>query len=156
GVGGGSLVYANISIEAKPDTFDAGWPPEITFAELKPHYDAVGKMLNVQKVPANQLPPKTVLVKDAANALGAGDRFRMLDLAVSFDPDYTYDTSNPHSTARSKTFINAQGVQQGTCVHLGNCDIGCDVNARNTLDLNYLALAEKKGADVRPLHQVTA
>ena len=35
GVGGGSLVYANISIDAKPDTFDAGWPPEITFDELQ-------------------------------------------------------------------------------------------------------------------------
>src|SRR5207245_7136974 len=36
------------------------------------------------------------------------------------------------------------------------CDIGCDVNARNTLDLNYLARAEKKGADIRPLHVVRA
>ena len=34
GVGGGSLVYANISINAKPDTFDNGWPPEITYQEL--------------------------------------------------------------------------------------------------------------------------
>ncbi len=41
-------------------------------------------------------------------------------------------------------------------MHLGNCDIGCDVNARNTLDLNYLPLAEKHGAEVRPLHLVTA
>jgi cholesterol oxidase len=40
-------------------------------------------------------------------------------------------------------------------VHLGNCDIGCDVRARNTLDLNYLARAEQQGAEVRPLHQVT-
>jgi len=156
GVGGGSLVYANISIEAKKETFDAGWPPEITYAELQPHYATVGQMLNVQKVPENQWPPKTKLVKDAADALGYSDRFRMLDLAVSFDPDFSYDQSNPHSAARSKKFVNAQGVEQGTCVHLGNCDIGCDVNARNTLDLNYLAVAEKKGADVRPLHQVTA
>jgi len=51
GVGGGSLVYANISIEAKKETFDAGWPPEITYAELQPHYATVGQMLNVQKVP---------------------------------------------------------------------------------------------------------
>jgi cholesterol oxidase len=55
----------------------------------------------------------------------------------------------------SKRFTNAQGVEQGTCVHLGNCDIGCEVDARNTLDRNYLALAERKGADVRPLHLVT-
>src|SRR5690606_39095177 len=44
--------------------------------------------------------------------------------------------------------------QQGTCVHCGNCDIGCPVQAKNTLDLNYLAAAEDLGVDVRPLHQV--
>jgi cholesterol oxidase len=51
---------------------------------------------------------------------------------------------------------NAHGAMQGTCVHLGNCDIGCDVNARNTLDLNYLFVAENRHqADIRPLHLVT-
>jgi cholesterol oxidase len=44
---------------------------------------------------------------------------------------------------------------QGTCVHLGTCDIGCKVMARNTLDLNYLYLAETKHhAEIRPLHLV--
>jgi cholesterol oxidase len=57
--------------------------------------------------------------------------------------------------AKSKRFTNAQGVEQGTCVHLGNCDIGCDVDARNTLDRNYLPWAEKHHAEVRPLHLVT-
>jgi cholesterol oxidase len=156
GVGGGSLVYANISVEAKKETFDSGWPPEITYAELQPHYATVAQVMNVQKVPDNQWPLRSKLVKDAADHLGYGDRFRMLELAVSFDKDFTYDQPNPHAPARSKEFTNAQGVKQGTCVHLGNCDIGCDVNARNTLDLNYLALAEQKGADVRPLHMVTA
>lgn len=156
GVGGGSLVYANISVEAKPDTFDAGWPAEVTYAELKPHYDAVGTMMNVKPVPTNQWPERTRLLRDAANAVGFGDRFRQLSLAVSFDPKWTYDLPDPHSALHTKTFVNAEGVEQGTCIHLGNCDIGCDVNARNTLDLNYLARAEKKGADVRPMHVVRA
>jgi len=154
GVGGGSLVYANISVEAKPDTFDAGWPAEVTYAELKPHYDAVGAMMNVRAVPTNQWPERTRLLKDGATAVGYGDRFRQLDLAVTFDPKWTYDLPDPHSPLHSKPFVNDQGKEQGTCVHLGNCDIGCDVNARNTLDLNYLARAETKGADVRPLHLV--
>jgi cholesterol oxidase len=154
GVGGGSLVYANISVEAKPDTFDAGWPPEVTYAELKPHYDAVGAMMNVRPVPTNQWPERTRLLRDGAAAVGYGDRFRPLDLAVSFDPKWNYDLPEPHNPLLSKTFVNAEGREQGTCVHLGNCDIGCDVNARNTLDLNYLARAETCGADVRPLHIV--
>src|SRR5947209_3682158 len=45
GVGGGSLVYANVSVEPRPDIFQSGWPPEITFEELKPYYAAVNQML---------------------------------------------------------------------------------------------------------------
>jgi cholesterol oxidase len=156
GIGGGSLVYANISIEAKPQTFDAGWPPEITYAELKPFYGVVGTMLGATPVPQAQWPARTKLVKDAADRTGRGARFQPLELAVSFDEAWTYDQPNPHDVARSKEFVNAQGIKQGTCVHLGNCDIGCDVRARNTLDFNYLPLAEKHGADVRALHHVTA
>ena len=52
--------------------------------------------------------------------------------------------------------MNASGVEQGTCIHLGQCDIGCPVLARNTLDLNYLPRAEQHGAEVRPLHVVRA
>ena len=48
----------------------------------------------------------------------------------------------------------SKSVEQGTCIHLGNCDIGCDVNARNTPDRNYIAWAEKHHAEVRPLHLV--
>src|SRR5262245_49231371 len=66
GVGGGSLVYANISIPAKRATFDSGWPAEITFDGLAPHYAAVGTMLNVKPVPQTQWPARTKLVKDAA------------------------------------------------------------------------------------------
>src|SRR5262249_18126704 len=54
----------------------------------------------------------------------------------------------------SKPFTNAQGRPQGTCVHLGNCDLGCDVRAKNTLDLNYIPAAEDRGAEVRSLHLV--
>jgi cholesterol oxidase len=155
GVGGGSLVYANISIPAKEVTFASGWPPEITFAELGQYYARVGQMLDVKKVPEKQWPARTKLVKEAATKLGFGDKFEALELAVTFDEEWNYELPNAHAVARSKTFTNAHGQQQGTCVHLGNCDIGCDVNARNTLDLNYLAVAEKKGAEVRPLHLVT-
>ncbi len=155
GVGGGSLVYANICIDAKPDTFDAGWPPEITFAGLRRHYDEVKRMLGARPVPVGQWPERTRLVQDAARRMGWISRFRPLDLAVRFDDNYTLDQHDPYSPDRSVREVNEFGVEQGTCVHLGNCDIGCDVNARNTLDLNYLAGAERRhGAEVRPLHLV--
>jgi cholesterol oxidase len=154
GVGGGSLVYANISIEARPDTFHSGWPAEISYDALEEHYRAAGTMLDVQQVPGTQWPERTRLLQEAALKSGYADRFRLLDLAVRFDPAWNYDLPDPHDARHSKRSPNAQGVTQGTCVHLGNCDIGCDVQAKNTLDLNYLAGAEARGAEIRPLHLV--
>lgn len=153
-VGGGSLIYANISCEPRPDIFQKGWPAEITYAELKPHYDRVAKFMNVQKVPVGQWPARTKLMQEAANAIGKGDRFQQLELAVSFDPNWTYNQPDPHNPNKSKRFVNEQNVEQGYCIHLGNCDIGCDVDAKNTLDRNYIPWAEKHGAEVRPLHLV--
>lgn len=155
GVGGGSLIYANVSAVPPRGTFDEGWPPEITWDALAPHYSTVGQVMNVQTIPDGQWPNRMKLMKEAADAIGAGDRFHKLELAVSFDPAWHYDLPEALDARHSRRFINAQGIEQGTCVHLANCDIGCDVDAKNTLDRNYLALAEQKGADVRPLHLVT-
>jgi cholesterol oxidase len=154
-VGGGSLIYANVSVEAPAKVFDSGWPKEFRNNELKPHYDAVGSFMNVKKLPDNQWNPRTRLMWEAAQKIGAESRFKMLDLAVSFDPDLKLDPDHPPIEADSKTFTNAQGVQQGTCYHSGFCDIGCPVYAKNTLDKNYIPWAEKHGAEVRSLHLVT-
>jgi cholesterol oxidase len=150
-VGGGSLIYANISCEAPQAVFNNGWPPEITYAELKPHYDTVAKFMNVKPVPANQWPNRTKLMKEAAEKAGFGNRFKPLELAVSFDDNFELNQADPFSIINSSRFINPQGVEQGTCVHLGNCDIGCDADAKNTLDRNYIAWAEKHNAQVSEL-----
>ena len=157
GVGGGSLIYANISVMAEPFAFESGWPVGIDFlAELQPHYATVGKMLDVHELPAGQLTARAKLMRDAANAIGEGARIRSLPLAVTFDNEWTYNQPDPHNPANSKKFTNEFGKEQGTCVHCGDCDLGCSVGARNTLDLNYLARAESKGAEVRPLSLVRA
>lgn len=154
GVGGGSLIYANVVIDAKPFVFDEGWPEEINYETLKPYYEKAGKMLNVQKIPDNQLTERAKLMKEGAESIGQGERYEKLDLAVSFNKDYNYNLDDPFNESHSKTYTNAQGVEQGTCIHCGNCDIGCQVKAKNTLDLNYLALAEQHNAEIKPLHLV--
>lgn len=154
GVGGGSLCYSSVVMDAGPETFEEGWPREITPAELAPHADRVRRMLRVQTIPDGQRTPRHELLERAAERVGWGDRAGPVPLAVSFDEEYHYDLPDPLDPRHSKSFTNDQGVRQGTCVHLGNCDIGCDVQAKNTLDLNYVPAAEAAGAEVRPLHVV--
>ena len=91
-----------------------------------------------------------------ADQLGA-DAPKLLDASTAHrvDPDWTYEKDFERGTAASIIKPNKHGAEQGTCVHLGTCDIGCEVNARNTLDLNYLFVAETRHhAEIRPLHLV--
>lgn len=154
GVGGGSLIYANISIDPPRGVFQQGWPAEITFEELVPYLEKAAGMLTPSTVPDNQLTERFKLMREAAEQIGHGDRFRKLPLAVTFDPNWSYDLDDPFNESHSKTWTNPFGQEQGTCVHLGNCCIGCQVKAKNTLDLNYLAVAEQHHAEIRPLHLV--
>jgi cholesterol oxidase len=154
GVGGGSLSYSSVAVEADPALFAHGWPAEITYDELKPYYARVSEMMNLRVVPDGQLTQRFKLAGEAADRLGHGRRFSKAPLAVTFSPDWNYQLEDPFHTKHSRTFTNAHGQQQGTCIHLGNCDIGCDVRAKNTLDLNYIPRAEQLGAEVRPLHLV--
>lgn len=154
GVGGGSLAYSNAAVEANPSAFSAGWPAEITYEEMKPWYANVTRTMNLQTLPDGQLTARYKLAREAAEKLGHQGRFSKLPLAVTFSPDWNYQLDDPVNVKHSKTFTNEHGQQQGTCVHLATCDIGCAARAKNTLDLNYIPRAERHGAEVRPLHLV--
>jgi hypothetical protein len=119
-----------------------------TYSGLKPHYDTVARVLNLQTVPDGQLTERLKLTREAAEKLGHRHRFSKASLAVSFSQDWHYGLDDPFDRRHSRSFVNAQGQQQGTCIHLGHCDIGCEVRAKNGLDLTYLALAEKHGCEV--------
>ncbi|MFO1093291.1 MAG: GMC oxidoreductase [Planctomycetaceae bacterium] len=108
-------------------------------------------------IPQSQWSSRTHLVHDAANAIGAGNRFRTIPLAINFGAALTINPASANRLERNPASIkpNHRGVPQGECYHCGECDIGCDVNARNTLDTNYIPLAESTGrATVLPLHIV--
>lgn len=155
GVGGGSLIYANVSVDAPRVAFASGWPSEINLDVLRPYYDQVEDMLRPEVLPDNQLTPRFLLMREAAEATGAAARFRKLPLAVSFDPDGSFPERAPAREIAARTFLNHAGREQGFCIHCGNCDIGCRVQAKNTLDLNYLALARTNGAEIRALSMVS-
>lgn len=144
GYGGGSLVYANVAMRPPDEAFDDAWPASYSRAELDPYFDLVSYMLDVRPVgpdPATgRLPPKTRFMEQAAERLGQPDGFCHPNLAVTFE-----ETGPDHR--------NRFGVPQRACVFCGECDIGCNRGAKNSLDLNYLALAERHGAAVGTLTQ---
>ena len=71
GVGGGSLVYANISVDAKRDTFDERLAaPRSRTTTLAPHYARVAAMMDVQQVPTTSGRSARELMKEAAEQAG--------------------------------------------------------------------------------------
>lgn len=135
GVGGGSLVYANVQLRAPADVFDQGWPVGLDRAALDPWYDRTEEALQPVSTPADPELPKVRAF--AAAGRRVGKQAEPLPIAVHFGEPREHPFS---------------GVRQEGCQNLGHCDIGCPVNARNTVDITYIARAEKHGAEVRPLH----
>ncbi len=154
GVGGGSLVYANVSIEARPEAFETGWPPQISYQSLATYYQRVTEMLEPEMVPPKQQTKRFALMNEAAQRTGLGGQFKPLPLAVRFNDAWHYNLPDCHDVRHTSYSQNRYNIRQGTCVHCGRCVIGCPVNARNTLDLNYLARAREVGAQVHPLSLV--
>lgn len=155
GVGGGSLIYANVSIDADASVFASGWPSAISYDALKPFYEKVADILGSRQIPDGQTTERFKLMKEAAERLGVGNRFRKVDLAINFDDEWSYSLEDAMNENRSKWTENRFKRRQGTCYHCGNCDLGCKVQARNSLDLNYLAIAQDAGAVIKPLCLVT-
>ena len=161
-VGGTSLISANIMSQPPLEAFASGWPEEITFHELKPYSDAVARFMNVQRVPLDHWAGRIwadSVARRPGSRVGTAPHPQPLELAISFDRRLSSQLPGDRYPAprqfESQRFRTAQGVEQGTCVHLGNCETGCDADAKNTLDRNYIPWAERHGADVRPLHLVT-
>jgi cholesterol oxidase len=138
GVGGGSLVYANVQLRAPDAIFDdPAWPAAIDAAALDPYYDRTEAALDPRETPA--VPALAKIRAFDAMAAHAGREPSRLPIAVHFGAPRRHPFS---------------GVHQQGCDNLGRCDIGCPLNARNTVDITYVARAEAHGAEVFPLHEV--
>jgi cholesterol oxidase len=145
GVGGGSLVYANTLLEP-PDAFfrDPRWAGlEDWKAALAPHYATARRMLGAVK--SRFLGPGDETLREVADELGAGETFHQPDVAVYFGEP---------NRAVADPFFDGEGPERAGCTYCGGCMVGCNIGAKNTLDKNYLYLAEKRGAVIRPLTTV--
>lgn len=146
GVGGGSLVYANTLYEPlAPFYTDPQWGHITDWRdELAPFYDQARRMLGVNEVPADT--PADAYIHRLAEELGVADTYHRTPVGVWF--------GEPGKRVPDPYF-GGEGPDKVGCTHCGACMVGCKVGAKNTLDRNYLYLAERNGAVVYPDTQVT-
>ena len=160
GLGGGSLIYANVLIRKDAAWFvredlDAGghewWP--VTRSDLDPHYERAEAMLAAQPFPFSDAPydqtPRTIAFHGAARQLGW----------QPFTPNLAVTFSNPGESPVpgepiKEAHPNLHGLTRTTCRLCGECDISCNFGAKNTLDYNYLSEATRLGAEIHTLTEV--
>jgi cholesterol oxidase len=120
GVGGGSLVYANIHVRPDPAVFDdPRWPKDVRRPLLDPWYDRVAARLQPAPTPPDLRLPKRHVFREAARALRRD----------VFDPD--------------------EAVDWKLCERIAECEFGCRLGAKRTVDRTYLREAEQLGARLR-------
>jgi len=142
GVGGGSLVYANTLPHPPDEAFqDPHWPSGVDWkARLAPHYDEARRMLGAVRAP--RLFAADHLLKEAVEEeTGRGATFRTHDVAV-FTGEPNVEVPDP--------YFGGEGPARTGCSYCGSCMTGCRVGAKNTLDKNYLHLAERRGCTIVP------
>ncbi|MTI23152.1 GMC family oxidoreductase [Fulvivirga sp. RKSG066] len=136
GLGGTSLVNANVSIEADPRVFeDKIWPEELRndIGAINEGIERARKMLRPNPYPEGRdgYPElaKTRAMRISAKALKR--EFRMLDINVNF------------SSGK-----NNVGVYQPRCKSCGDCVTGCNLGAKNTTHMTYLPDSFNHGAEI--------
>jgi cholesterol oxidase len=157
-VGGGSITYACTMLRPPDKVWDHGsWRGLADWkTEMPRHYDTASRMLGV--VENRILGPSDKLLQRVANATGIGDTYYRTQVAILQSPE-----GMPAGTTIPDPYFGGEGPERTTCKGCGGCMMGCRHGAKNTLDLNYLYLAEKRDAkifaetkvvDVRPLEGI--
>lgn len=137
GLGGTSLINANVSIQPEPRIFeDQRWPKIIreefkdSNSMLQKAYQKAEIMLKPTETPDKVKLKKLDALETAAKAVD--EKFYRTRINVNFDID------GP----------NHVGVNQKPCNNCGDCCSGCNYYAKNTLLMNYLPDAKNYGAEI--------
>ncbi|ARV62635.1 cholesterol oxidase [Nostocales cyanobacterium HT-58-2] len=143
GVGGGSLVYNGVTYQPTQELFYQVFPRSINYSELdQVYYPRVRSILKPSPIPDDILQTdyylsSRIFLEQAAKA---GLKARKLDMAVDWD------------IVRQE--IAGQKVASAI---IGQVYYGINSGAKNSLDRNYLGLAEATGkVEIRSLHVVTS
>jgi cholesterol oxidase len=141
GVGGGSLNYCNQLLVPPDEVFEKPqWGPGDWKEKLAPFYDQAKRMLGAN--PSPQIGKADKILSEIGQEIRGEDTFHINDVGVFFgEPDKT--VPDP--------YFSGEGPTRTGCTFCGACMIGCPVGGKNTLDKNYLYLAEQKyGVEVFP------
>jgi cholesterol oxidase len=134
GLGGTSLVNANVSLEADPRVFERDcWPAELSGDPgglLSSGYAHARAMLEPVTYPET-LPRLRKQEAHRRSAEHVGLPFVRVPINVSFE-------DGP----------NAVGVEQKACTLCGDCVTGCNHGAKNNVAMNYLPDAQNHGARI--------
>ena len=147
GVGGGSLVYCAVLLEPPEPFFrDPQWAGlEPDWQEtLRPHYQTARQMLGVTPNPRQWKSDE--LLRNYAREIGREAYFKPTEVGIFFG-DSERETPDP--------YFGGKGPARRGCDHAGRCMVGCNAGGKNSLDRNYLYLAESLGAEIYPLTLVT-
>ena len=110
-------------------------------------------MIGLQRFPFDHEPysrtPKTIAFKAAAEANGM--EWFLPQLACTFANEGRDPV--PGEPIEEK-LPNLHGRARTTCQMCGECDVGCNYGAKNTLDYNYLTHAAHHGAEISTLCDV--
>jgi cholesterol oxidase len=141
GVGGGSLMYANVLLETDDRLFEA--PSWHNLADwktvLQPHYSTAKRMFGVTTNP--RLWKADEILREIAVERNVADTFRPTEVGVFFGEE-NKTVADPYFTG--------EGPERTGCNFCGGCMVGCRYNAKNTLPKNYLYFAEKMGVQILP------
>ncbi|MBW4688165.1 MAG: GMC family oxidoreductase N-terminal domain-containing protein [Komarekiella atlantica HA4396-MV6] len=134
GLGGTSLVNANVSLQAEPRVFaDQRWPKELrddVNTLLAEGYRRAEEMLKPTSYPQDFPPlPKLEALEKSSKYLN--ENFYRPPINVTF-----------------KDGVNHVGVEQNKCNLCGDCVSGCNNKAKNTVLMNYLPDAKNHGAEI--------
>jgi cholesterol oxidase len=148
GVGGGSIVWAGVLLEPNDDFYAAPAMRSLGVdwkAELAPYLGRAARMLG--RVTSPHHGPMDEHLRAAARAVGAESTFGPVPSAIHF--------GRPGVT-EPDPFFGGEGPARTGCRLCGECLLGCPYGAKNQLTRNYLHLAERYGAEIRPEQEVHA
>ncbi|YCM44588.1 GMC family oxidoreductase [Verrucomicrobiaceae bacterium 227] len=134
GLGGTSLVNANVSLKADRWVFDdPHWPAQLVAdyeTTVADGYRRAEEMLKPEPYPVD-FPKLNKLLAHEKSGAAMGEKFYRPPINVTF-----------------KSGINHVGVEQEACNGCGDCVTGCNFKAKNTLLMNYLPDAHNHGAEI--------